>query len=71
MENQPTKSIKSITLRAVTVILCIVPVPHSGGNGGTDKPVYCLMAESMVEFFRTPAVAKDATGFPILPQKEH
>ncbi len=58
-----------MTLRALTVVFCLVPVPHSGGPGGVDKPVYCLVTESIIEYFRAPPAKLDADGFPILPTK--
>lgn len=67
-DRQPI-SIWRMTLRALTVVFAIVPIPGSGGPGGTDKPVYCLMTESFIEYFKAPPAKLDADGFPILPQR--
>ncbi len=56
MENQrPRIAAWRIAVRALTVVLLLFPVPHSGGESGINKPVYCLVAKEIATFFREPA----------------
>lgn len=56
MKNQhPQTAPWRIALRALTVVFCLFPVPHSAGASGINKPVYCLVAEGVITAIRTPA----------------
>lgn len=54
-KQQPRIKPWQIAIRALTVVFCLFPVPHSGGESGINKPVYCLVAKEIVTFFREPA----------------
>ena len=51
-----TRPLKSILIRTLTVMLVVVPIPQEPFN---QRPVYCIVATEIINYFKQPAQAAD------------